>query len=120
MTVCPWCETGFVDDEIRPGKRRRFCTDSCKNNFYVSQARRRIKEKAVAHMGGKCSRCNYSKCIAALVFHHVDGKDFGIAKSGRTRGWEHVKRELKRCILVCSNCHAEIHDEERSEPLAPM
>ena len=47
----------------------------------------------------------------ALEFHHLDPsqKDFGISSKGYTRSWDKVKEELDKCILVCSNCHREIH-----------
>jgi predicted HNH restriction endonuclease len=47
-----------------------------------------------------------------LDFHHVDStkKEFGIGNSGYTRSWEKVKKELDKCILVCANCHREIHE----------
>lgn len=45
-----------------------------------------------------------------MDFHHRDPnqKDFGIG-TGHTRAWEKVKAELDKCILVCRNCHGEIH-----------
>ena len=63
----------------------------------------------MAYLGGKCVECGYNKCIAALHFHHREGKDFGIGKKGVTRSWEKVKAELDRCDLLCANCHAEEH-----------
>lgn len=82
----------------------------------VSAWRRRLKQKAVDYKGGKCERCNYNKCIAALEFHHTDPekKDFSISSGGHTRAWDKVKEELDKCILVCSNCHKEIHYEMSS------
>jgi GH18 family chitinase len=47
--------------------------------------------------------------LDALSFHHEGEKEFGIGAKGYTRSWEKVKAELDECILVCSNCHAEIH-----------
>ena len=60
--------------------------------------------------GGECSHCGYSKYVGALEFHHVDPKekDFGI--SGKVLGWERIKKELEKCVLLCSNCHREEHD----------
>ena len=51
------------------------------------------------------------KCEKALEFHHLDPekKDFNISKSGHTRSWKSVKNEIEKCILVCGNCHSEIH-----------
>ena len=66
---------------------------------------------AVAYKGGKCVFCGYKKTIAALDFHHVDEKtkDFGLSQRGLTRSWKRIKKELDKCILVCANCHREIH-----------
>ena len=66
-------------------------------------AKLKIKE------GGKCARCGYDKCIQALDFHHKDSnqKDFGISDD-KMRLSEAVQ-EVKKCILICSNCHRELH-----------
>lgn len=60
--------------------------------------------------GGKCERCGYNRCIKALEFHHLDPtqKDFTISN-------DHFKlkdaiEESKKCILICANCHRELHD----------
>ena len=49
--------------------------------------------------------------MRALHFHHVDEatKKFSIS-SNVTRNWEDTLNELRKCVLVCSNCHMEIHD----------
>jgi hypothetical protein len=62
-------------------------------------------------MGGSCERCGYNKCIAALQFHHKNPKNkkFGVSAMGIYRGWEKVKKELKKCIMICANCHWEEH-----------
>lgn len=77
----------------------------------VSKRRKLLKEKAISYLGGKCTNCGYSKCADALEFHHLDTtqKDFGISYKGITRAWEKIQNELDKCILVCSNCHKEIH-----------
>jgi len=79
----------------------------------VQRRRDKLKEKAIAYKGGKCVQCGYFKCSAALEFHHKDKnrKDYGISHSGYTRSWDKVKKELDKCILLCSNCHREIHNE---------
>lgn len=65
---------------------------------------------AIAYKGKKCERCGYSRCQEALEFHHRFGrKDFGISSKGYTRSWKRVKHELDKCILLCANCHREIH-----------
>lgn len=90
----------------------RFRCGKCLSDA-VQKRRDRIKELAVESKGGKCERCGYNKCIKALQFHHLDPKekDFGISRKGHTRSWAKVKVEIDKCILVCANCHAEIHYE---------
>ena len=77
----------------------------------VRKRRKKVRRMAVAYKGGECSRCGYSRCIEALEFHHVDSsqKDFGISQDGYTRSWERVRQELEKCVLVCANCHRELH-----------
>lgn len=83
-------------------------------NFRIAEQRRKLKLKAIEYKGGKCERCGYNKCPAAMVFHHPDPneKDFGIAASGNTRSFEKIKTEIEKCVLLCAVCHAEIHYEE--------
>jgi len=54
------------------------------------------------------------ECLKHMVKQHLDPneKDFGISAKGYTRAWEKVKEELDKCIMVCANCHREIHSEE--------
>lgn len=77
-----------------------------------------IKSKALEYAGNKCQECGYNKCRRALHFHHIDPKtkEFGIfeARPGykKTRNWENLKLEIDKCILLCANCHAELHDKD--------
>jgi hypothetical protein len=79
----------------------------------VSVRRKKLKLLAVEYKGGRCERCGYNKSVWAFDFHHLDPtkKDFAVGSNGLTRSWEKVKAELDKCILVCSNCHREIHEE---------
>lgn len=71
---------------------------------------RKTKLKAIEYKGGKCIVCGYNKSIRALQFHHLDPtqKDFGI--SGTTKSFEKLKPELDKCVLLCANCHGEVHE----------
>ena len=68
--------------------------------------------KAIEYKGGKCIICGYKKSSRALNFHHIDPskKSFGISARGVTRAWIKVQKELDKCVLLCANCHAEVHD----------
>ena len=78
----------------------------------VQKRREKTKELLVEYKGGKCEICGYDKCVEALEFHHInpDEKDFGIGQKGYTRSFERNKAEVDKCILVCANCHREIHN----------
>ena len=74
--------------------------------------RRSMKLQTIKLLGGKCSICGYNRCIDALEFHHENPKEkeFKLG-SGNTISWKEYKAEISKCILVCSNCHKEIHSE---------
>ena len=77
----------------------------------VTNHRRKIKALLVKDFGGKCVICGYNKCQQALQFHHTDpkNKDFNISSKG-TKSYKKVLEEARKCILICSNCHFEIHN----------
>jgi hypothetical protein len=113
LKECP--QHGLAEYTWRPSEKRYRCR---KCSIEAVQRRRyKVKEQAVEYKGGKCEICGYNKCIDALEFHHLDPsqKDFGISQKGYTRSWENVKKELDKCIMVCSNCHKEIHSKEHEE-----
>ena len=64
-------------------------------------------------MGGKCNSCGYNKNYAALEFHHLDPKEkeFDFAKLRQCK-WSTIVDELKKCTMLCSNCHREAHHPE--------
>jgi DNA invertase Pin-like site-specific DNA recombinase len=77
----------------------------------VIQWRRRKKIELVDYKGGRCNKCGYDKCIDALEFHHLNPEDKDFTISGKSWSIERLKKEVDKCILVCSNCHKEIHYE---------
>lgn len=83
-------------------------------NFRVAEKRRELKLQALEYKGGSCANCGYNKCPAAMVFHHPDPseKDFGISGGGNIKSFEKMKPELDKCILLCGNCHSEVHYAE--------
>jgi 5-methylcytosine-specific restriction endonuclease McrA len=77
----------------------------------VKKRRKKIRQMAIKYKGGQCELCGYDRCFEALEFHHQDSskKDFSISSRGYTRSWDKVKEELDKCILLCANCHREVH-----------
>jgi 5-methylcytosine-specific restriction endonuclease McrA len=77
----------------------------------VNKRRKKIRQMAIEYKGGSCEVCGYDNCSEALEFHHANssGKDFSISEKGYTRSWLRVKEELDKCMLLCANCHRELH-----------
>ena len=64
---------------------------------------------------GGCEKCGYNKNDAAQEFHHLDSKTKSFQldlRSLSNRKWLAIAEEAKKCILLCSNCHAELHNPE--------
>jgi len=77
----------------------------------------KLKREAMEYLGGKCSKCGYDKCTASLDFHHKDmeTKDDGISNKinrRKVRTLEQLIPELDKCVLLCSNCHRELHNKD--------
>ena len=66
-------------------------------------------EQAVDRLGGKCQVCGYDRCVEALEFHHVDPEEKAFNIGDRVTSLEAILPELEKCVLVCANCHREIH-----------
>lgn len=58
--------------------------------------------------GNKCQICEYDEYPEILIFHHLYKREFTIGGNRRASA-EKMERELRKCILVCPNCHALIH-----------
>lgn len=114
---CEICgKTFYIQDK---GYTRKYCYEcsphedkKCSHAQAVTIKRRAIKKALVKYKGGKCEICGYDKCMRALEFHHLDPlqKDFHPSQY-LTRDFSILKKEVDKCMLVCSNCHAEIHDK---------
>ncbi len=64
----------------------------------------------------KCKICGYNKFPRILIFHHKNRneKDKGVNFLMKTlRNLEIIKKEIDKCILLCPNCHHELHLKER-------
>lgn len=111
---CPTCDVvKEVGVDFRLMKRGicSWCIPCEKKRFW--EQHRGFKQKCVDYKGSKCQLCGYQKCLAAMDFHHKDPSQKDYQISGiRTKPWEMVRTELDKCILLCRNCHAELHDAE--------
>jgi hypothetical protein len=85
----------------------------------VKSWRKRFKERIIVSMGGGCCICGYNKCQSSLALHHLDPakKDFGFGSiRANPKNWQTIVEELRKCILICHNCHFEVHEGVTQAP----
>lgn len=78
----------------------------------VKEWRRRTKERIIESLGGKCAICGYNKCSNVFDIHHLNPKDkeFSLASiRANPKSWNSIVEELRKCVLLCANCHREVH-----------
>lgn len=74
--------------------------------------RRRNKKTIVLFKGGSCMACGYDKNLSAFDFHHLKDKSFAMGSSFASRTIDALFKEAEKCVLLCRNCHAELHNPE--------
>jgi hypothetical protein len=80
---------------------------------YARKWTRELKLYFMNILGGKCQRCGYNRCLAALDFHHINPEDKEV-----TEEWKRRKKTFEEKIksgkiqLLCANCHRELHHKE--------
>ena len=108
---CPRCkETKLVEEfhNRRNGKGNSVYCKPCTSDQTLAR-QRKLKQQAIEYKGGKCSCCGYNNYNGALEFHHVNSAEKDFTLSLKSISFENAKAELDKCVLVCSNCHREIH-----------
>ena len=86
-----------------------------KRQAYKMQRLHAFKVELIINAGGKCVLCGLEfdgDCTAIFDFHHKNPKDkvFNInVGSLNKHNKPAVKKEAKKCELVCANCHRLIH-----------
>ena len=80
----------------------------------TSLHRKRFIKRVKLFLG--CELCGYRKHACALQFDHIDPKTkFKIISRMNNYSIEAIKKEMRKCRVLCANCHAELHEKERGE-----
>jgi len=100
VKTCPVC-----------GREHTQKGDKCPSCYYTTR-RDRVSNKVHSIVGEECWICKYNRTRKNLCFHHVDEdkKLFGLSSREMTGlSWKRVWPEIKKCVLICANCHGEVH-----------
>lgn len=107
---CPRCKNIKDKREFYKSHKSSSYCKKCISEVNIIN-RQKVKQQSVDYLGGKCSKCGYNKCIAALEFHHLNPKQKD--KDYEYYKWKFdnkLKSELDKCVLLCANCHREEHN----------
>jgi hypothetical protein len=118
--VCKYCRRllpeeffGVALTTVTKVYRRRKCRD-CYRATKQALIEKHYRWISEYKQNCGCSRCGITD-PRVLDFHHRDEKtkSFSIGLVRREVGSEKLKKEIKKCIVVCANCHRILHDEMR-------
>ena len=114
MSTAYECRTCGTTGEEHFYKSAKYQCKKCWNKRTADTGKEKVRQLKEEY-GGKCTQCGYDRDPHALEFHHLDPtvKEFHL---GEARGFniEKLRAELDKCILVCRNCHTEIHSGLRT------
>jgi hypothetical protein len=112
---CPRCKNNKPPCEFYQRRGKYAGSVYCKicTNEQTMERQRLQKTLAIQYKGGSCIICGYNKCNSALEFHHLDPKekDFSLGEMKQKKFNDEIKKELDKCVLLCANCHREIHSK---------
>lgn len=130
MLKCSKCNTLKEESEFVKANNKRGYTYSCKScireyskEHYHNNKESYLKKnsthraKVLSFINNykttqKCSICGESR-YWCLDFHHIKDKEFNIGSLARYTSLNKVKKEIEKCIVVCANCHRDIHHTKR-------
>ena len=74
--------------------------------------RRQDRLKQIYEITGKhCALCKIEYPPCAMEFHHTNpsNKKFNISNYLLGTTWENIEAEIRKCVLLCANCHKIAH-----------
>lgn len=108
---CRTCQKEYRKEHYEQNKQK-----------YISKAR--VYNKSVADWFDeykktlKCEKCEESRWWV-LDFHHLDPNEkehsISVLKYGGSK--PKLLKEIEKCMVLCSNCHRDLHHQERNARL---
>lgn len=110
------------------GNQTKYCCKDCSNKALdnydrekaqIAQNKKRLQRKLflLEKHNFMCSKCGYNKNLSALEFHHIDPETKSFTIDGRnltSRSIESIFLEAEKCIVLCANCHRELHNSDHN------
>lgn len=108
-------EKDFYHTNSKGKKGQSFCK-TCFSRYCSNRWKQR-KLDMIEYKGGICVHCKLQVHWAAFDFHHLNKKtkEYSWNKM-RLMNIDKCKKELDKCILLCSNCHRIEHSKDMALP----
>ncbi len=92
--------------------KKKYLRKSKENNKRYRARNREFIKRYKMSVG--CQECGFKKHYAALDFHHMtdDKKDNIALMSNESFSLKRIKTEIRKCVVLCANCHRTKHCEE--------
>lgn len=105
QSICKDCKSKYSskkyqEDPTYKAKRKiRAVADRKRNREFLNRYKRICK----------CRLCGEAEPVA-LDFHHLDPNEKDFEPSNlKTYSRGTIKREVRKCVVLCSNCHRKVH-----------
>jgi hypothetical protein len=130
MKICETCKQNKPFSDFNKNKAKkdgygtkcRACMKIYRKEYYEKNkdfVMKKVKERKDtlrkfvfnSKLNKRCKLCGYTGHPVSLDYHHEDDtKEFAIAE-GHKYGYSinKIKEEIKKCIILCANCHRTLH-----------
>lgn len=119
MKTCRYCKKEYPESFFGVAlttKSKIYRRHKCRECYRATKniLRKKYKDLIISYKKeSKCSKCGNND-YRVLEFHHRDGKekDFAISWAFNNIGIEKTRKEIEKCVILCSNCHRIMHWQE--------
>ena len=120
LRLMMWLDWHYCGKDFQDKIKRLYCDDCIvkhkKEPLPKSSTRMRmIRNKEFVKnykKDKKCRGCGYNKHPSILDFHHLNRNEKVDTINSLMKGLHPIyliKKEIGKCILICPNCHREMH-----------
>jgi len=106
QSQCKQCNSERCKREYDEGPRKALKIE------YTRAHRKRLRDMVSKHkLKHGCHICQYNKNPSALDLHHIKDKLHDISRMVQDCvNIDKLKTEISKCIVLCANCHRELHN----------
>jgi len=122
MRLCRYCNKYYPESKFGVAltvKNKVYRRHKCKSCYHATKLKLRDKYRQWLidyKKKHKCSKCGNTD-YRVLEFHHLHNKnkEFSIGAAFYNHyGFERIKKEVEKCIVLCANCHRILHYKDRN------